>query len=726
MKFKRMILALMTVAMVFGLTIVNFAEPTEDFHIEPSTEPTEEANGPVVEEYKVYIDDDKKIEPGSLSGDVNLSTVGKGLYFDGTDFYFFLDTGIMATDFMYNIQGDRFYFGEDGKMVKNEMITYDGEIYYFDINGAMYKNRWYTAEEVDVYENTVTYTDYYFGPTGRAYRAGDDNTTGIVVKTIEEEKYGFNSDGEKVEGYYSLTDAEKKDPDEVEAYANCDYYFDPQNNGAATTGWHYYSGSVRGDEYDDNEEIVLYFDEKTCKKIRSYSDDETRCVYRTIEGQRYAFDTKGVRRNKWYNLNPGVNSNVQTTPATYSDLRYFAEDYDGYLAKGWFTAIPPKTSLMEVNRKKSENDEEVWFYAGTNGKIYRDCIRKVGHYTYAFDADGVMQEDCLVRVKAGRVVKSYPTETLYMGNVLNDAAEYGHAEEGRDPYSDPINLSKYKGLLNVGDGERWMYFYGDQKGDDKDGSMAPLNVPVKVELNDEDVYLVANSTGGYTVAVTAVTGVLGAGVTQRNNKYLQNGCLLKANPDNNNYALIRYNPVKKLTGIVNYRNKQHETPSGGTEGKAQREAFIYYIVNTSGSRVTGDSGCKKDKDGNYLYYFNDGQFLGYYSCQGRCSKLTSSKTITWYDDESASVDGTMYGTHKADATVVDHTIIKPGEYFWEYKPEKNKGWLPGLPPERYRVKPDYLALNYSSSDEVTSTYGCKGPYEDGIAHFVYEDIEVTP
>ncbi|MBR1453818.1 MAG: hypothetical protein IJ593_04155, partial [Lachnospiraceae bacterium] len=324
MKTKKIIAILLTLSMMLGICSIGIADPSEDFHSGPLPGETEAGQGvgPEVVEYYEY-KEDKKYEPGSLLGDVDLSTVGRGLFYDGTDFYYFIDVGTMANNFMYTIEGDRFFFGENGKMVKDELVSYNDELYYFDINGVMYKNRWYTDEQIDESDNTIHYTDYYFGPTGRAYRASS-NGSGLIVKMIDGERYGFNVDGEKLEGYYDQNGVEQ-DPEQVPAYEDCVYYFDPEENGAAAKGWHYYEGNVRGDEYDDNEELVLYFDDKTCRKVAAKvtATDTGRAVSRIIDGQRYMFDSNGIRKNSWYSNEPGR--------ASQSNLKYFNEEYYGYL-----------------------------------------------------------------------------------------------------------------------------------------------------------------------------------------------------------------------------------------------------------------------------------------------------------------------------------------------------------------------------------------------------------
>ena len=98
MKLKKSVAIVLIFSMLIGVCGVGFADPTEDFHTGPLPGQKEEggATGPEVVEYYEY-KEDKVYAPGSLVGDVDLSTVGRGLYYDGTDFYYFLDTGVMAT-----------------------------------------------------------------------------------------------------------------------------------------------------------------------------------------------------------------------------------------------------------------------------------------------------------------------------------------------------------------------------------------------------------------------------------------------------------------------------------------------------------------------------------------------------------------------------------------------------------------------------------------------------
>lgn len=697
MNLKKSVAILTIFAMLISMISISFADPTTDFHTGPLPGETEEgaATGPEVVEYYVY-KDDRNIAPGSLTGDVDLNTVGRGLFYDGTDFYFYVDTGVMATNYMYTIEGDRFYFGDDGKMVKEQMVNFNGELYYFDVNGAMYKNRWYSQEEFDESDNVFVYTDYYFGPTGRAYRAPDGGT-GLVVKTIDGQKFGFNSEGEKLEGYCDQNGV-IMDPTLDAAYADCIYYFDPEENGAAATGWNFYEGTVRGDEYDENEEIVLYFDEKTCRKVAAKASyaEQGRCVSRIIDGQRYMFDVNGVRKNSWYMSEPGR--------ATNSNSKYFSDEMDGYLQKGWFKAVPGSFAaagddlVLEVNKKKHKDDDDCWFYAGKNGSIFKKTIRKIGEYIYAFDDDGVMQSDAFVKVKNGAFVKAYSTDYLTRANIVYDPLEYGG---NADPFVDDNTidssdfLDKDKGILRVTDGEQWMFFMGEYDGESKEGSQVKQNKQVKIELKDADIFFIQNGVGGYCKAGESSLGDMSV-VVERSNTYIQNGVVLRPDPDDNDYGIVRVRAKKESwtssEKVLNYKNKEIPPAELG-------DYFIFYVVNSKGSPITAYNKVFKDKNGSYIYVGPMGHFLGYYPYQGKYYTKTPANLV----DE----DG--------------NPVPSSNNPCWAYKKDGEKVWTYGLPPESARLDAGSLGLNYSAK----SLFGSGddyGPYTQGLASVVYKEV----
>ena len=692
MKLKRIVSVVTIIAMVMTTAFASFADPTTDFHtgLLPGESESDGATGPVVEEYYVY-KEDKKLAPGSLLGDVDFSTIGRGLFFDGTDFYFYIDTGVMATNYMFTIEGDRFFFGEDGKMVKNQLVNYNDEIYFFDDNGAMYKNRWYSDEQFDESDNTFTYVDYYFGPTGRAYRAMDGGL-GLVVKTIDGQKYGFNVDGEKLEGYYDQNGV-KIEPDTDPAYVDCVYYFDPEENGAALSGWHYYEGSVRSEEYDDNEEIVLYFDEKTCKKVHAKASyaNEGRCISRIIDGQRYMFDHNGVRKNSWYIAESGR--------GTHSNAKYFSDEYDGNLQKGWFQAVPGSKAkhgedlVLDVNKKKHSDDEDCWFYAGKNGRVLKKTIRKIGNYIYAFDDDGVMQQDAFVKVKNGAFIKAYETDDLTRANILFDPLEYGgNADPDPDGVGNPSGiLDKKKGLLKTNEGEQWMFFMGEYAGESKTGAQVKQNAQVKIELSDVDIYFIQNGVGGYSNCETHPTLGDITTVVERSGVFIQNGVVLRPDKDDGSYGIVRRNPHKERYGgrILNYKNK-YITIEG-------REFYKFMVVNSAGKPVTSQNKSFKTSNGDYIYVGMESNFIGCYPYEGKFYNKTPGNLV---DEEGKAVPAS-------------------NEPCWAYKKEGVKQWTYGLPPESSRLDCEYLFLNFGKNSDIET--GDFTPYTYGEASVIYEE-----
>ena len=529
----------------------------------------------------VFATQNTQITPGSQSEDMNFANLTRGLYYNGTDFYLILDSGVHATNFMYNMGGEKFYFGDDGKMVRDEVVEYNDEYYYFDATGVMQKNMWKEFVEIDELNNAKDITAYYFGPTGRAYRATGD--AGVLIKEIDGEKFGFNQDAERLEGFVNIQ-GEELEEENTYAYAECMYYFDPYENFAATTGWFLYNGAKDESAYDSDDEMYLYFDEKTCRKVHSAFDD--RYIHRTIEGQRYMFNYDGVRFYEWYG-----------SVASPSAPRYFSEDFDGFLSKGWFQAIPSATSVRLKNQQRHTGEEEMWFYADSRGKVLRSCIKQIGKYTYAFDEDGVMQSDAFVVVTNGnKYVATYDAEDITKKQVL-----YG-AEDG--------------GILQ--DGQKWMYFIMPDD-DSQEGARCALNKAVRAEVKDDEFYFFSLSNGG--VSDNVVTTVY-----ERNGKLYQNGVLLA--PDNeNNYGVVR-------------RSKEIVTsdPDGFPD-------HYYYAIVDKGGNVKTKYGAYKDKNDNYLLCRNNGELIGIYTVR---TQYYANKGLWRYSIDKDWYDGFPPSKYRID------------------------------------------------------------------------------
>ncbi|MCQ2609534.1 MAG: hypothetical protein MJ151_01915, partial [Lachnospiraceae bacterium] len=480
--------------------------------------------------------------------------ITKGLYYDGNDYYYVLEQGVFATDYLLNLHGNKYYFGDDGKMVKDEIVEFEDEKYYCDPNGTMIKDTWLTHQEIDD-DGTIESVTYYFGPAGRAYRAVN-RSNNMVIKNIDGMKYGFNEYGARLEGYVTR-DGESVDVQEEEAIDQILYYFDPEEDYATASGWILYNG-VKPEELDDGEEMYFYFDEKTGRKLSARMPGTY--YAREIEGERYLFDYYGIRQKKWHQV------------ATTSIPRYYSEDYEGFLTKGWFEAVPKEDSIEEKNRQYFKDNEEQWYYAATDGKIVRNTIKKIGIYFYCFDKDGVMQSDCLVAVDGNTYIASYKIDEVTRNQVVLCKDEGGILE----------------------DGQKWMYFMEPDE-ETKVGAMCPLNKNLLLELGDEDVTFIANSHGGYGYE-------LASDPAERNGKYYQNGVLIKPLEDCK-YGIVRRHKLS-VDSAVNYK-----------------------VVGKSGNRIT-KPGALKDENGNFILVGEDGTYLGTYAFS-KCRLSIVNSNRSW-------------------------------------------------------------------------------------------------
>ena len=510
------------------------------------------------------------IAPGSQTYVVDFDRITRGLYYDGQDYYFVLEQGVPATDYLLNLHGEKYYFGSDGKMIKDEIVEYEEEKYYFDTNGTMVKDTWITHEEIDAFDGSKERTTYYFGPTGRAYRAVNTSNN-LVIKMIDGARYGFNDEGARLEGYVTKDGNEVDVTEETECIDTLLYYFDPEENYAAAQGWILYNGN-KPDDYDDEDELYLYFDPKTGRKVAS--NEVGKYIARVIEGERYLFDSNGIRQKKWY-----------ATPSNPGTPRYYSEDFEGFLSKGWFEAIPQDGCVREQNQKYHKDEEYQWYYAAKNGKIIRNGIKKIGKYYYCFDQDGVMQSDSLVVVSGvNSFVNAYRAYDLKRDQIVMAKKEYSEA------------------ILE--DGQKWMYFT-EPDNENLVGTMCDLNKTVVIEAADYDISFIANSRGGYGNQDVSAP-------VERNGRYFQNGVFL-----------IPYNDTKY--GLVRYTGKDEDP--------------LYYLVNSTGYRIN-NRGAYKNESGEYILLgvSNDPmRYRGTYrfsKCKwaaGKRDGTDKSKAYWWYE-----------------------------------------------------------------------------------------------
>ena len=100
-----------------------------------------------------------------------------------------------------------------------------------------------------------------------------------------------------------------------------------------------------------------------------------------------------------------------------------------------------------------------------------------------------------------------------------------------------------------------------------------------------------------------------------------------------------------------------------------------------------------------MYVGNNGEFLGYYASQGKYYTKTPGNLV---DPTGAPVPAS-------------------NNPCWAYKPEGSKQWVYGLPPEGDRMDVSSLFLNFTKESNIGGNAGSFGPYENGMARFVYRE-----
>lgn len=374
-----------------------------------------------------------------------------------------------------------FYLGDDGAMVKDQVVEDDGNYYYVNEDGAMSVNRWVRVDPstADADDTDADYIYYYFGSNGRAYKNTSD---GISKKTIDGKTYAFNEYGHMLTGW--VTEDGEMLTDTDDPFIEGTYYFGAWNDGAMTrnTWLEYIDGSdeqsnVDNIEYADYDTLWLYFDSNG-KKVSAGSDDTKE---KTINGQKYVFDQNGIMLSAW----------VDTSASPSTPSHYFSSSLDGHLQKKtWIYAVPNET----MDPEDYENDQQRWFYAGSNGSIYKDAIKTINGKKYIFDDIG--------RMRSGFVIVDSDNE--FAGTIDREEVE-------RDDF---VNGTISELLV----GNKLYYFSGDEE---KDGSMK-TGKSVSIELSD-DTYTFGFASSGRAYGTDGTELVSG--------KYYENGLLLKADSD---------------------------------------------------------------------------------------------------------------------------------------------------------------------------------------------------
>ena len=338
--------------------------------------------------------------------------------------------GTEVVDEWKSANGNWFYLDSDGVMATDKLIEDESgsktKYYYVDQYGAMVKNTW-KAVAMDDDDNTdldAEYWWYYFGNDGKAYTIDDDKAiTKSKVKTINGLKYAFDAEGHMLYGW-TLADAgnHSQNDDNKQLWKEATYYFNGWNDGHAQTGW----AQINVEKEDgDTEDYWFYFN----------GDGEKQAGKRKkINGVYYVFAEDGHMVDEWTIETVNASGSKVwgsdfTTTSNAASISYV--NGDGAQRKNtWIWAIPAEDWIPG----DYEDDEYSWFYAGKDGKLTVDQVKKINGKKYAFDSEGRMQTG-FVTVANGNVGDQYGHDKFTREEWINNKLEniyYFSSDEEKD------------------------------------------------------------------------------------------------------------------------------------------------------------------------------------------------------------------------------------------------------------------------------------------------------
>ena len=526
---------------------------------------------------------------------------------DGTWVYYNRD-GERATESWKKSGNSWYWLDENGEMAIDQLIEDVGNYYYVDINGVMASNQWVAIDNEDAGEDDEPdHYWYYFQANGKALKNGDNSK--VALKTVNGKKYAFDEEGKMLFGWVNEDNAERIDNTDGDAFKEGTYYFGDSDDGAMTTGWLLMDityDEATADSYkeiapvfnDDEDQSRWFYFKSNGKKLAAENGNQEK--EKTINGKKYAFDEYGAMIAEWsadvdaisdYYAKASANQydskgGTVYTLASYSadgyaspssatsngvsakyaqEWRYFQDVENGArVSKGWFKVV----AAEYLNYDKYNDDEDAWYYADGNGKLYAGEFKTIKGKKYAFRDDGRM-------INGLKFIKDNGTGL----SVIADDDENGHdfdTEDGFDAHAPEMEVMGYScyyfgggddGAMKTGkntitiDGENFSFYFeksGSKKGQDTNATSETYNQYSK--LDDAQAF----------IGVMRNANKLTEGVNAANVAKLQELGVNKK--------------VDDLAELYLFDNVDSES---------------YFLVNTSGKVIDTNS---KSKDGNdYVY-----------------------------------------------------------------------------------------------------------------------------
>lgn len=522
---------------------------------------------------------------------------------DGGDNWMYIDRdGYYITNTIKSSGNDKFYLDDNGMMVRDYLLEdYNEDIYYFDDSGKMVTNTWVAVEPSQVYsqmDNPPTIYLYYFGTSGKAYRA----KSGVIRKTIDGKKYLFNEYGQMLSGWINddgeTFDEYQSDTDPFDGFC---YYAGDETDGVLREGWSAFEDGSVEDRYYMKQTLWFYFRGSDNKKVQSYS--ETELEKKTINGKTYAFDDKGVMVVGW-------DSDTLDTANTDNSIltnKYYMEEGDDIgknTKREWFFAVPS----MKQNLDDHDQEIERWFYATGSGDVVKSLVKKINSDYYIFNDKGIMKSGLCVIDKSTRTYVDCIDEERTDGHDFIISRHYISADKTSqaqefeifdsdtqiicyfvDDEADKLNFGKRKtgeSAISFGDDD---YTFFGQKSGQYEGLKKKKYYQAGIQLKPDPAIGMGVVLVGYSRNETGESIDEQLMYNESTNAW--------ANPDNNHGGI-------KSDYIVTSNFKKCYDDYGVVPAFA--------AVTSSGQRLNRANQVKKDKNGRYWLIGQNGMLVNVY------------------------------------------------------------------------------------------------------------------
>lgn len=477
----------------------------------------------------------------------------------------------------------------------------------------MVSNQWVAIENEDAGEDDEPdYYWYYFQANGKAYTRPDSaDEDSISAKTINGKKYAFDEEGRMLYGWVSGGERQTDD----DAWREADYYLGDENDGAMAQGWvqisivddAYEDDLQPGDEYWDEEQDRWFYFRTSGKKVKADDTDNEVLEEKTINGQKYGFDTYGRMVASWFSkaFEEGTTSvasrGTASEIAEYSrSFKYFSDPEDGArYTRGWFKVVPG----YYLEEDEYDDGADYWYYADGDGELYANEIKTIKGKKYAFNENGRMMDGLVL-------LEMVEKETSNGVRYDSSDIERKIADDDEDhPYDTEDNFNETVAELSEGltSGKYRFYYFGDSD----DGSMKTGKETVEIDGEDFSFKFKDSSSSK------------GAGIHgEDDDKLYMGGKLIEADSDDK-YQIVMYQETKegnKVTDIKMteldtdefleycYEDENHDDEDE-TKWNVEEQYLdgntVFYLVNTSGSMVKNKSVAKNGDD----YEFDVDKFI---------------------------------------------------------------------------------------------------------------------